>query len=44
MRWWERVRALVVLFVFVLLLGAGLAVLIGLMFLMGTVVLEVLAG
>jgi len=43
-RWWERVRALVVLFVFVLLLGAGLAVLIGLMFLMGTVVLEVLAG
>lgn len=43
-RWYERVRALFVLIVVVLVLGAGLAVLIGLVFLLGSVFLEILAG
>ena len=43
-RWYERVRALLILFVVVLVLGAGLAVLIGLVFLLASVFLEILAG
>lgn len=43
-RWYERLRALIALFVLVLILGAGLAILIGLAFLAGSVFLEILAG
>lgn len=43
-RWWERVRALVVLIVMVVLLGALAAIFVGFMIFLGTVLLEVLAG
>ena len=43
-RWWERLRALIVLFVLLIALGVLLAVAVGLVFLIGRALLEILAG
>jgi|GEM_PF-3348657 len=43
-RWWERVRAAVILFVMVVALGALVAVFVAFLAFLGTVLLEILAG
>lgn len=43
-RWWERVRAAVILLVMVVALGALLAIFVAFLIFLGTVLLEILAG
>lgn len=43
-RWWERVRAAVILIVMVVALGALLAIFVAFLIFLGTVLLEILAG